>query len=140
MNLEDEGMRGGGMGIEWFIIVVFLILGTLGLASVAGNLDLTTIDRTLSHAEKHPDADTVRNCMDNGSSPKWRIIIRDSKYVDVCDMGAGLFGFQPFLKYGGNGLTSKWSELTAYVREEIKSSADLVKFAADNSWELLRMR
>ena len=83
---------------------------------------------TRSHAEqKHPaDFAAVRAC-----KPKWKIVIRPSKYVDICQLPDGSFGFRPWLQTGGNVAkgTARWQELTAYIRQEITCYDDLVNFA-----------
>jgi hypothetical protein len=95
------------------------------------------MDTSRSHAQKHDEYQTVRNCMDDPNLSHWRILIKDSKHVDVCMIIDGVFGFRPMIKYGSSKIAEKWSETTAYIREEITCPEDLFAFATEHGWKVV---
>lgn len=99
------------------------------------DLMLESYVTTASHgASKHADvyAAVSAACM----TPDYQLIVRDSKKVHVCFIPGLGWGFQVWKKTGGNGDSSVWSERTAYIREEIKSPQDLIRFARENGLTL----
>jgi hypothetical protein len=92
-----------------------------------------------SHAaDVHPEVFAmVRSCFD-GKHKRWRIPVRDSKYVDICQIDDTTFGFRPFKKVRGvTGTDGMWQELTAYVKDTIHSVDELKEFALQRGMNLL---
>jgi hypothetical protein len=113
--------------------LALLAVLALGLASPAGRkageaLKQITWTTAGSHAVSHSESDVVRNCQ-----PGYRIVVRTTKYVDICAMDKG-WGFRPWLKTGGpNGAGETWSELTAYQKAKVQSAEDLQEYVARNN-------
>lgn len=134
------------------VIIVLAVIAALAFAFAMTSLEHAvngvkvmrdTWDTSLSHADsKHGEdvvsATAVREAMCNVNNPHFRYSVGKSRYVEVCDMQDGHWGLQVWKQYGGSGNNKKWSEITAYSPDEIKSLADVIDMCVRNGWELVQ--
>jgi hypothetical protein len=97
-----------------------------------------TFVRLLSHAEKHPESELVRQAMCDPNRMHFRIYISEFRFTDICRMNEK-FGVQPFKQCGtGKCKDPVYSEITAYIRENWTSIQDVKRFATEHNWKLVR--
>lgn len=100
--------------------------------------ELTGIDLALEtyvSTETHGDikhADVYGAVITACQTPDYQLWVRPSKRVDVCFVDGLGWGFRVLKQIGGMGDKAVWSERTAYIRDEIKTFEDLVRYASDN--------
>ena len=121
----------------WICVLLIAAVGCMMLLPKLATLNIS-VNQTKSHAVlQHgvEEAQSVRDCVADPELKQYRLIVKSSKYVDVCD-SFSFFGFQVMLKYGGDADKSKWSELTAYLKDGVRSLSDLKAFAQKSGFDL----
>lgn len=95
--------------------------------------DQDRVDESSHAITKHStDALWVYNCLDDPSSRVFEILMQYKadgwgKKIDVCILG-DIVGFRVFKKTGSDKNGIHWSERTAYIREELKSTWEFIQF------------
>jgi hypothetical protein len=130
MTMKSNG-SGKLTGLVLLILALAIAIPYMGKASVAAAVRLPEIRTEVDpHANKHPEAQEIRRCLDkNGATQIWRT--SDKKYYyALCQLRNGAWGFREFV---WNASFSAWFEVTAFVPDgdgSWKSLTDYVgKFA-----------
>lgn len=90
-----------------FLRMLFLLI----VAGVLVALAVTALGVTTTpHAEKHPEANEIRNCLDNNGPFMVMKHLADPTFFLICQLNDGRFGIQP--------VTEDGFEKTAFVKFE----------------------
>lgn len=119
-----ENKRGGMPLLVWVFLLSCIVA-------------LLVVSREISHAvSKHGEEGNLvsRVCSENAVMRLW---VHERKFIDVCEVN-GEIGFRVIKMIGGS-LTAgnpRWGEVTAYIRNELSTLADVVLYAQQMGYRL----
>lgn len=123
LMVERHTSSGGG---KFILVIIALVIAFAGVVYAGSHADL-----------KHPsDSEFVHQCIDKGRPTMIFLAFgSDNRYLRMCDLGNGKVGIQVLDKIG-----EQFKERTAYIKNNLHSLRDAMRWAQDSGHILTKMR